>query len=255
MYKRQHGEFPRYVCAPRDPREAVYLTVKAFELAEKYQIPTIILTDQHLIDSHTTVPEIDLSGLEVRDHRLSKEELAGMSEYKRFEITDSGVSPRAIPGISEHLVLVDSDEHDEYGRITEDLGIRAKMVEKRLRKGTGLAEEISPPVQYPEGELSGVKLLLGWGSSFGPLKEAVDLLNREGGDYALLHFSELWPLRTRELEEAFRKAEEVIAVEGNATGQLARLVSQVTGLRVDRAIGRYDGRPLTPEWIVREASR
>ena len=250
-----HGEFPRYVCAPRDPREAVYLTVKAFELAEKYQIPAIILTDQHLIDSHTTVPEIDLSGLEVRDHRLSKEELAGMSEYKRFEITDSGVSPRAIPGISEHLVLVDSDEHDEYGRITEDLGIRAKMVEKRLRKGTGLAEEISPPVQYPEGELSGVKLLLGWGSSFGPLKEAVDLLNREGGDYALLHFSELWPLRTRELEEAFRKAEEVIAVEGNATGQLARLVSQVTGLRVDRAIGRYDGRPLTPEWIVREASR
>lgn len=250
-----HGEFPRYVCTPRDPREAFYLTVKAFELAEKYQIPAILLTDQYLIDSHFTVPAIDLSQVEVRDHRLSQEELEGMTDYKRFEITDSGVSPRAIPGVSEHLVLVDSDEHDGYGRITEDLAIRRRMVEKRLRKGYGLAREISPPLVYPAGDLQGKVVLLGWGSSFGAMKEAVDLLNSRGGNYALLHFSELWPLRTEELVRAFGEAEEVIAVEGNATGQFARLVSQVTGLRVSRTIGKYDGRPFTPEWIAEEVSR
>lgn len=130
-----HGEFPRYACAPRDPREAFFLTVKAFTLAEKYQIPAIVLTDQYLIDSHATVPAIELSDIEIRDFRLSP-------EYKRFTLTPSGVSPRAIPGASEHLVLVDSDEHDEYGRITEDLGIRAEMVRKRLRKGEGLAQEV-----------------------------------------------------------------------------------------------------------------
>ncbi|MBC7097507.1 2-oxoacid:acceptor oxidoreductase subunit alpha [Candidatus Bipolaricaulota bacterium] len=250
-----HGEFPRYVCAPRDPREAFYLTVKAFELAEKYQVPAIVLTDQFLIDSHFTVPAIDLSRVEIRDHRLSAEELAELPEYKRFAITDSGVSPRAIPGISEHLVLVDSDEHDEYGRITEDLTIRVRMVEKRLRKGEGLAREIAPPVRYPDEDFKGKTVLLGWGSSFGALVETVDILNQEGGDYALLHFSELWPLRTAELEEAFSAAGEVIAVEGNATGQFARLVAQVTGLRVGRVVGKYDGRPFTPEWIAEEVAR
>ncbi len=242
-----HGEFPRYVCAPRDPREAFYLTVKAFELAEKYQVPAIVLTDQFLIDSHFTVPAIDPSGVEVRDHRLSREELAAMPEYKRFEITGSGVS--------EKLVPVDSDEHDEYGRITEDLGIRVRMVEKRLRKGEGLAGEIAPPLRYPDGDFAGKTVLLGWGSSFGALKEAVDLLNREGGNYALLHFSELWPLRTKELERAFSEAKEVIAVEGNATGQFARLVSQAIGHRVGRVVGKYDGRPFTPAWIAKEVSR
>ena len=150
---------------------------------------------------------------------------------------------------------MDSDEHDEYGRITEDLGIRARMVEKRLRKGEGLAAEISPPLSYPEGDFRGKRVLLGWGSSFGALQEAVDLLNSRGGNYGLLHFSELWPLRTPELERAFAEAEEVIAVEANATGQFARLVSQVTGLRVSRAVGKYDGRPFTPEWVAEEVSR
>ncbi len=250
-----HGEFPRYVCAPRDPREAFYLTVKAFELAERYQVPAIVLTDQFLIDSHFTVPAIAPSEVEVRDHRLSREELAAMPEYKRFEITGSGVSPRAIPGVSEKLVLVDSDEHDEYGRITEDLGIRVRMVEKRLRKGEDLAGEIAPPLWYPDGDFAGKTVLLGWGSSFGALVEAVDLLNREGGNYALLHFSELWPLRIEELERAFSEAKEVIAVEGNATGQFARLISQATGLRVGRVVGKYDGRPFTPAWIAKEVSR
>ncbi len=250
-----HGEFPRYICAPRDPRDAFYLTVKAFQLAEKYQVPAIVLTDQYLIDSHFTVPEIDLSRAEVSDFRLSPEELARIPEYRRFAITPSGVSPRAIPGVSEKLVLVDSDEHDEHGRITEDLGIRGRMVEKRLRKMRGLEAEVSPPLVYPEGGLRGKTVLLGWGSSFGALKEAVDLLNGAGGDYALLHFSEVWPLRTAELARAFAEAREVIAVEGNATGQFARLVSQVTGLRASRTVGKYDGRPFTPEWIAEEVSR
>jgi 2-oxoglutarate ferredoxin oxidoreductase subunit alpha len=193
--------------------------------------------------------------VKVQDHRLFREELERMLEYKRFSITESGVSPRAIPGISEKLVLVDSDEHDEYGRITEDLSIRKQMVGKRLRKAGRLATEIAPPIQYPEGNLKGKKVLIGWGSSYGALKEAVDFLNEGGGNLGLLHFSELWPLRTGELEKAFSGAEEVIVVEGNATGQFAQLISQTTGLRVGRVVAKYDGRPFTPEWIAQEVSR
>ncbi len=120
------------------------------------------------------MPELDFSEVEVRNHRLSAEELAGLSDYKRFEIMDSGGDP----GLSEKLVLVDSDEHDEYGWITEDLAIRVAMMEKHLRKGESLAQEISPPLIYPGGDFRGKAVLLGWGSSFGPLKEAVDRLNR-----------------------------------------------------------------------------
>ncbi len=250
-----HGEFPRYLAAPATAEDAFYLTMKAFELAEKYHVPGILLTDQFLVDSFVVVPALDPGKVAVQNHWLSPEELEKMERYERFALTESGVSPRALPGLSKHLVLVDSDEHDFYGRITEDLGIRKVMVEKRLRKEQGLAKELEAPWTYPQGSLRGRTVLLGWGSTFGAIREAVEILNEKEDGYAHVHLRELSPLPTEALERVWNQAKEVIAIEGNATGQLGKLISADTGLRPHRLIARYDGRPFTSSGIVQEVSR
>ncbi len=247
-----HGEFPRYIAAPATAEDAFYLTMKAFELAEKYQVPAIILTDQFLVDSFVVVPALDPTRVPVQNHWLPPEELEKLERYERFALTESGVSPRALPGLSRHLVLVDSDEHDFYGRITEDLGIRKAMVEKRLRKEQALAREIEPPWIYPEGNLHGRKVLLGWGSTWGAIREAVEMLNAREDRYAHVHLRELWPLPAEALKKVWAEAQEVVAIEGNATGQLGKLISAETGLRPHRWIRRYDGRPFTAQGIVEE---
>ncbi|MFN3347081.1 MAG: 2-oxoacid:acceptor oxidoreductase subunit alpha, partial [Candidatus Bipolaricaulaceae bacterium] len=248
-----HGEFPRYLCAPATPESAVYLTMRAFELAEAFQVPSIILTDQFLVDSYAVVPALDPTQVPVRDHTLSPEELQALPSYERFALTPSGVSPRALPGASPHLVLVDSDEHDPYGRITEDLGIRRSMVEKRLRKEEGLAKETSLPDVYPR-DIRGRIVLVGWGSTFGAIREAVESLNAKDDRYGHVHFQDLWPLRWAEVEEILGPAKAVITVEGNAWGQLGKLLRQEVGIRPLRHLGRYDGRPFTPEDIVEAVS-
>ncbi|GAB4311665.1 MAG: 2-oxoacid:acceptor oxidoreductase subunit alpha [Candidatus Bipolaricaulota bacterium] len=247
-----HGEFPRYLVAPTDPADAFYLTMKAFEVAEKHQVPAIVLTDQFLVDSYAVVPALDPARVPVRDHLLPVEELNRMGRYDRFAITESGISPRALPGVSEKLVLVDSDEHDAYGRITEDLAIRRAMVEKRLRKRAGLRTELSPPEIRRGGSLRGKRVLLGWGSTYGAIREAVEKL---GDGYAHVHLRELWPLRTEELRQVWAEAEEVVLVEGTATGQLGALIAGETGLRPHRFVPRYDGRPFTAEDIIAEVER
>lgn len=244
-----HGEFPRYLVAPSDPADAFYLTAKAFDLAEKYQVPAIVLTDQFLVDSYAVVPALDPSRVPVEERVLPVEELDRSPRYDRFALTESGVSPRALPGVSEKLILVDSDEHDPYGRITEDLGVRKAMVEKRLRKGDGLRAEVAPPEVYPPGSVRGKRVLLGWGSTYGAIREAVELL---GEAYAHVHLRELWPLRAEELRRVWEEAREVVLVEGAATGQLGKLIAGETGLRPSRLVARYDGRPFTGEEIARE---
>lgn len=244
-----HGEFPRYLAAPTDPEDAFYLTMRAFELAEEYQIPAILLTDQFLVDSYQVVPALDPARIALRRHVLTADELGRMGRYDRFALAPTGVSPRALPGVSDKLVLVDSDEHDTSGRITEDLAIRKAMVEKRLRKGDGLRGEVAPPEIYPAGLLRGKRVLLGWGSTYGAIREAVEIL---GDEYAHLHLRELWPLRTEELERVWDEADEVVLVEGTATGQMGKWIAAETGLRPRRFVPRYDGRPFTAQEIVEE---
>jgi len=242
-----HGEFPRYLVAPTDPEDAFYLTMRAFELAEEYQVPAIILTDQFVVDSYQVVPALDPARVALRSHVLAADELARMERYDRFSLTPRGVSPRALPGVSGKLVLVDSDEHDAFGRITEDLAIRKAMVEKRLRKGDGLRGEVAPPEVYPAGRLRGKRVLLGWGSTYGAIREAVEIL---GDEYAHVHLRELCPLRTEELERVWDEADEVVLVEGTATGQMGKWIAAETGLRPRRFVPRYDGRPFTAREIV-----
>ncbi len=245
-----HGEFPRAVFAPGTVEECFHLTRRAFELAELYQGPMFLLTDQFLADSYCAVMPIDVENLPSVSVGA---EAAGPLPYKRFAITESGISPRLLPGMSEHLVVADSDEHTEDGHITEDLSVRRQMVEKRLRKERGLQAEVIPP--DIEGEEKPDLLLVSWGSSKGPVREVASRLRARGERVATLHFSQVWPLMPEQFMGRLEEARQVVCVEGNATGQLARLIRRETGFHTKKKVLRYDGLPLTPESILRELSR
>ncbi len=127
-----HGEFPRVIFAPGTPEQAFYLTNKAFDIAEKYQVPAFIIFDQYLADSEWTFKGFDLEKTTYRDYRMRGDKLKELSGYKRHALTETGVSPLGVPGDSKHLIVTDSDEHDEEGHIIEDAETRVRMVEKRL---------------------------------------------------------------------------------------------------------------------------
>jgi len=242
-----HGEFPRAIYAPGSIEECFHLTRKALEVAEASQGPVFVLTDHFLADSYRDVipfPVEDLPQVRPGEDPLSVE-----SPYLRYRITESGVSPRLLPGISKELVVADSHEHTEKGHITEDLELRPKMVEKRLRKMEIIKAQVVPP-EY-EGPRDPDVLLVGWGSTKGAIMEASLLLQAKGIKASSLHFSQVWPLREEQFLEKLRGAKRAVCVEGNATGQLARLIRRETGFSFEERVSRYDGLPITPQYILR----
>jgi 2-oxoglutarate ferredoxin oxidoreductase subunit alpha len=244
-----HGDFPRVVMAPANVEDAFWLTVKAFNLADEYQVPVIILTDQYLASSYATAERFDLSGVQIRRGQLlSEADPSRLESYKRYEITASGISPRAFPLQSTALVVADSDEHNEEGHIIEDAETRTAMVLKRQRKLEGLKKETSGPRTH--GPSPADITLIGWGSTLGALKEAVDTAARHGLSMNLVHFAEIWPFPTEAANLALRGAKRTFAVEGNATAQFAQVLRAETGHQVSGTILKFDGRPFTPAYIL-----
>jgi 2-oxoglutarate ferredoxin oxidoreductase subunit alpha len=243
-----HGDFPRAVLAPATIEDAFWITIKAFNWAERYQLPVIILTDQHLASSHTTVDRLDLSKVAIDRGTLFSEKEDDPSKYMRHKVTKSGVSPRAFPGLGKALVITDCDEHDEEGHLTEDAGDRTAQVQKRLRKSLLLRREISTPRKY--GSRGAETTLIGWGSSYGAIHEAVDILRKQGTSVNMLHLNQLWPFPTKAVIDAVSKARYSYVIENNATGQLAQLIKAETGCDVSRRILKFDGRPFTPHYIA-----
>jgi 2-oxoglutarate/2-oxoacid ferredoxin oxidoreductase subunit alpha len=250
-----HGEFPRVVFTPGTPEQAFHLTNKAFELAEKYQIPVFVQGDQYLADSEWTCTGFDTGRLVYNDYRLRGDRLRELVSYKRYAYTDDGISPLAVPGESKHLVVVDSDEHDEEGHIIEDAETRNRMVEKRLfRKLPLIHREIAPPTLYGADDPEVV--LTGFGSTFGVIKEVVDEL-AGSRRVAMLHFSEVYPVPLTDVFDyisLLRQARITLCIENNATGQLARLLRAETGFEFSGRINRYDGRPFTLETLLGEVN-
>lgn len=241
-----HGEFPRAIFAPGTTEECFHLTRKAFQLAEGYQSPVFVLTDQYLADRYTEVADFDLESFPPIQVGVDPGSIE--MPYKRYKLTESGVSPRLLPGRSEHLVIVDSDEHCEMGHITEDLGVRKQMMDKRLRKLEGIVREVVPP-EY-EGEEDCEMLLVSWGSSKGAVLEAAQKLRERGESVAVLHFAQVWPLRDGLIRPYFQSARETVGIEGNATGQFTRLLRRETGIHIPRLVLRYDGLPITSRYIL-----
>ncbi|WP_367343394.1 2-oxoacid:acceptor oxidoreductase subunit alpha [Methanomethylovorans sp.] len=244
-----HGEFPRCILAPKTPDDAFYLTSKAFDLADKYQVPVFVMSDQYLIDSQFTCERFDTSKIAIHRHLLSDDELGTMGTYKRYTITPDGISPRALPGQSRHLVVADSDEHNEEGHIDQTADNRILMMEKRMRKLKGLTMEMERPEVYGPQEAD--ITLIGWGSSYGPLTEAVELLNKEGQSLNLVHFTHIYPINSEEIRNIITGKGTTICVENNATGQFAKLLKAEADISVDMNLLRYDGMPFTPGYIMR----
>ncbi len=243
-----HGEFPRIIFAPGNPQQAIRLTARAFDLAQKYQVPAIIMSDQYLADSQWTFDEITFDSVPLRDYRADAGALDGLDEYRRHAFTESGISPFAIPGKTRHVVVTDSDEHTEAGHLVEDAQIRRKMVEKRLfHKIENIRGEIDPPAYF--GPENPTTVLVSWGSTMGIVREAVDNLTDKR--VGMLHFSEIYPFPGREKFDyvsLLNNAQRRISIENNATSQFAQLLGANTGCIVTDRITRYDGRP----WLVEE---
>jgi 2-oxoglutarate/2-oxoacid ferredoxin oxidoreductase subunit alpha len=242
-----HGDFPRIILAPRSPRQAFSITQKAFNLADKYQVPVIIMTDQFLLESFYNIEErLSTKGMKIERHIVQTDE-----DYKRYRFTDNGISPRGIPGYGKGLVKQDSDEHTEEGLITEDLdNVRIPMVDKRMKKLDVISEDMIEP------ELIGSKeyktLLVGWGSTYHSVVEAIRLLKRD--DLAFLHCSWVYPL-PNSVKDYLNKAEKVIAIENNHGGQFAKLIKQETGKEADDLIVKYNGLSFAVEEVYDEISK
>jgi 2-oxoglutarate ferredoxin oxidoreductase subunit alpha len=239
------GDFLRVVLAPGDLAEGFELMRKAFDIADRFQSPVFVLSDQYYVDSYYTTPAFELP-----ERILANATVRPAREYRRYALgSPDGLSPRALPGQGEGIVCVDSDEHDEGGYITEDPRLRRAMVAKRLAKIEAVRPYIIPPRLY--GEEGYRFLLMGWGSVKAPVLEALSRLGRK--DIAYLHFPWVFPLP--EAAAAYMaKAEACIAVEGNATGQLADLASLETGLRVERRILKSDGAQFSVEELCERIS-
>ena len=239
-------DFPRAILAPGSPAQGYLLGAKALRLAERYQTPVFILTDQYFGDTqltHTTgdFPTIDSPS------RMTQSPVG--EKYERYALTEDGISPRRFPGFGPEIVVADSDEHTPDGHLTEDLEVRIKMHQKRLAKLQGLSRDMGTISNF--GEPGAPLVLVTWGSSLGAVTEAVDRLNQNGTPARLVHLSEVWPFPREAVTQALQGAQKTIMVEANAAGQLGRLLRRETGLRADHMVLRYDGLPFTPEYILR----
>ena len=243
-----HGEFPRLILAPGTVEACFDAGWQAFNLAEKYQTPVIIITDELLASSLRTV-EVDgiaFDRVEIdRGSLLSQEDLDGLTEpYKRHAFTADGISPRAVPGHPKAIYATASDEHDEFGHITEDMENRKRMMEKRMRKLETARQDVEPPLRY--GPEAAPIVLVGWGSTYGVLREVVERLD---GEARLVQFQGLWPFPAEAAAEALEGGE-LVLVENNITGQFKTLLQAETCIQVEHTVSRYDGRPFSPEDVI-----
>jgi 2-oxoglutarate/2-oxoacid ferredoxin oxidoreductase subunit alpha len=240
------GDFPRAVLAPGTPAQGFALTARAFNLADRYQLPVMVITDQYFGDTNVTQEPGDFPK-EVEIHR-ALETGPAQGPYERYAFTADGVSPRRLPGFGP-VVVADSDEHTPDGHLTEDLAVRVRMQDKRQRKLTALAQELGGITTA--GPADAPLTLACWGSSLGPVAEAVARLNAEKTPARMVHFSELWPFPAGAVTAALGSPKKLVMVEMNATGQFNRLLRQETGISADHLVLKYDGAPLTPEYILR----
>ena len=240
------GEFPRIVISVRDQADAYYQTIRAFRLAQTYQVPVILLSDQYIADGSASVERFKLPQPDDIAETAAVDQV--QTPYMRYRYTEDGLSPRLFPGMSKHLVTSDSDEHDEQGFITESADVRNQMMKKRMGKMDLIKGELEEPTFIGSEDFE--TLLLGWGSTAGAIREAVTSMNQKGAAYAALIFGDVYPLPEKTLMEKAGQAKQIINVEQNYTGQLAGVIREYTGLTCDKSLLKYDGRQILAEEIV-----
>ena len=256
-----HGEIPKAVIAPGTVEESFYFAALAFNLAEKYQMPIFLLTEQALCQSKATLPLLEFGALEIDRGKLIGHNGNGnghgkvvFGEYKRFAHTDDGVSPRVIPGVDGGMHLAAGSEHNDAGVITENVKNRAKMMEKRMRKLESMRGDL--PKGNIFGDPSAEVAIIGWGANRGPIVEAVDRLAAAGTKTRFLQMRTLWPFPEDEVRDFIKDAKHVFVVENNFTGQLDRLIRVVVGpLEQMHSVRKYNGRAFRPIEIIEPIER
>ncbi len=248
------GDYPRIIAAPLDITDCFKLIPELFNLADRFQCPAIVLCDLLLAEGRLSVDPIDLDFQPYidRGELITSNGIEPHEEYKRYLITESGVSPRAIPGIPGFTHTVSSDEHDENGVLISDeytnVTKRRAMMEKRMRKVKGIEEAVPPPQLL--GPRNADVTLIGWGSTDGVIEEACELLNDEGILANQLQIRWLVPLHGDAILEILKDARHTIIIENNFSGQFARYLRSETSFVANGHIRKYDGEPFMPHHIV-----
>ena len=249
-----HGEIPRVVLAPGTVSESFELTTIAFNLAERWQLPVFVLTEQALCQSKATLAPFDLDAVRIDRGALIDAGELTFGEYQRYAFSADGISPRAVPGVPGGMHLAAGSEHNEAGVITENARNRAAMMEKRMGKLEAMRDEL--PRALVHGVADADLAIVGYGANRGPIAEAVDRLGAAGVPVRFLQLRTLWPFPEEDIRQFVRGAQHVFVVENNYTGQLERLIRGVVGpLEALHGVRKYDGRPFHPGEIIEPVRR
>jgi len=252
-----HGEFPKIVLAPGDQKEMIELTIKAFNLADIYQTPVIVVSDMYLSEGHKSV-ERDWVDKIVREYQIrrgkinlsQKENPQKLEIFLRYKITEDGISEKILPGTAGYFYQENSYEHLEDGHTTEEVKPRKDQVEKRLRKWqTYLKNDFQLPKFY--GNEKAEIVFISWGSTKGIVLEAQKRLKEKGIETGFYHFNHIYPLDKEKVSQLLKKDNKrYLLVENNALGQFGKILAMEAGLDFEEKILRYDGRPITVEQIL-----
>ncbi|PEA54548.1 2-oxoglutarate ferredoxin oxidoreductase subunit alpha [Bacillus pseudomycoides] len=253
-----HGEIPKIVMAPSTAEEAFYDIVEAFNLAEEYQVPVIFLTDLQLSLGKQTVEPLQLERVEIRRGKLDLHaelpERENKAYFKRYEVTEDGISPRVVPGMKNGIHHVTGVEHDETGKPSESALNRSAQMDKRFRKMENI--KFNTPVyknaKYDDADV----LLVGFNSTRGAIEEAMERLEQEGLKVNHAHIRLIHPFPTAEMLPLVKNVKRVVVVENNATGQLANIMKMNlgNGEKISSLL-KYDGNPFLPKEIYNECKK
>ncbi|MBN1298572.1 MAG: 2-oxoacid:acceptor oxidoreductase subunit alpha [Actinobacteria bacterium] len=246
-----HGEFPRVVMAPGDPEESFYMVQIAFNLAEKYQIPVIVMLDKFLSENNFTCTGLTRYKIKINRGKLifAEEDIDNNEDYLRYKITDDGISPRAITGLRNGVHIANTDEHDEYGFSEESAENRKKMMDKRFIKLNAINKEIISPDLY--GPKNADTTIISWGSCKMPILEAMKYLNTDKRIFNFIHFKYLVPFPVKAFKKFMKNVTRSAVIENNKTSQLSRLIMENTGIKINKQLLKYNGRQFLPEEIIK----
>jgi len=235
------GDFPRIVLAAGDIEEAFHLIMRAFNLADIYQTPVLLLVDKQICESHKSTDRFNF-----KDYKISRGKLLTKKQanYERYKLTKDGISPRSIPGTGNHFV-VNSDEHSQVGYSNEEADNRIEQMEKRMRKLETCKElDMDKPQLY--GPKKADLTIVSWGSNKGAILDAM----KEFDNVNFLHIVWINPFPEDEVRKVLEKAKHILNIECNYSAQMGGLISEKTGIKIENNLLRYDGRPFFPEEIV-----
>ena len=248
-----HGEFPRAVIAASDPTDCFDLIQHAFNIAEKFQSPVIVLTEKNIAETNWTIPMFEQGKIPIERGLVSEKKLGEVVSADRYEITKNGLSKRWLPGSCDAYYYSNSDEHGEDGSVIEDAEQAACMIDKRMKKARLIEEALPEPEAHgvadgaaPSGGRADISFV-GWGGSKNVMLDVIGIMAARGVKVNFLHYSYVYPLKTAAAKKFFKNNKRVFLIEGNYEGQFGNMLENKAGVKFAGRLLKYDGRPFFVE--------